>query len=325
MRGRVSGRGRRGRSVRLGEGERDDDAGRMRSGDCTPDATLSVSLAGPRPPHPLPSPRGGEGDQLSLSPGGFSRLTASPLGRGRPVVPFGRPPRKLWPHSSDPRPSWGEGARRAGEGGSPGPAAEARDPDSAIGLDQDPIITSQASPSRSAGCSEEQSLPLMARVWMRLGDAGTGSDERLEADLTVEAESGGTGEAAAWHGLGVLAAEPTAAVGAFRRAVAADPGSPVSGMALALALAASGQPDAAIEQARSVLQNIEPAQDPTEPGAETDLGGLGPAYLPRQVRRPARRVGAGCLAPCWESGRRSRGQVRACSLAAARAAGRFDR
>ncbi len=97
----------------------------------------------------------------------------------------------------------------------------------------------------------------MARVWMRLGDAGTGSDERLEADLTVEAESGGTGAAAAWHGLGVLAADPTAAVGAFRRAVAADPGSPVSGMALALALAVSGQRDAAIEQARSVLESIE--------------------------------------------------------------------
>ena len=33
----------------------------------------------------------------------------------------------------------------------------------------------------------------------------------------------------------------------------------------------SGQRDAAIEQARSVLQSIEPTQDPIEPGAETDL------------------------------------------------------
>ena len=102
----------------------------------------------------------------------------------------------------------------------------------------------------------------MARVWMRLGNAGTGSDERLEAVLTVEAEKRATGAAAAWHGLGVLAGDSNAAVEAFRRAVAADPGSPVSGMALALALAVSGQPDAAIEQAQSVLQSIEPAQDP---------------------------------------------------------------
>jgi glycosyltransferase involved in cell wall biosynthesis len=106
---------------------------------------------------------------------------------------------------------------------------------------------------------------------MRLGDAGTGSDERLEADLTVEAESEGAGAAAAWHALGVLAADPAPAVEAFRRAVAAGSPSPVSGMALAISLAASRQRDAAIEQARRVLQSLDSAEDSAESDAESGL------------------------------------------------------
>jgi glycosyltransferase involved in cell wall biosynthesis/tetratricopeptide (TPR) repeat protein len=117
-------------------------------------------------------------------------------------------------------------------------------------------------------------LSLAARVWMKLGDAGPEGDDRLEADLLEAAEVGGGGSAAAWHALGVLARHPGASVEAFRRAVAAGPGQVVSGLALALALAASGRRDNAIEQARRVLEGLERCA----PSEEFGSGDGAPSY-----------------------------------------------
>jgi glycosyltransferase involved in cell wall biosynthesis len=112
--------------------------------------------------------------------------------------------------------------------------------------------------------SARSGLSLMARVWARLGDAGTGSDDRLEADLTTEAESGSAGAAASWHALGVLAADPATAAEAFRRAISADPACLISGLSLALALARSGQRDAGVGHARGLLKQLEQEHGPTQ-------------------------------------------------------------
>jgi glycosyltransferase involved in cell wall biosynthesis/tetratricopeptide (TPR) repeat protein len=142
--------------------------------------------------------------------------------------------------------------------------------------------------------SARSGLALMARVWMRLGDAGTGSDDSLEADLTAEADSGSAGAAAARHALGVLAADPATAAEAFRRALSADPGCLISGLSLALALARSGQPDAAVGQARAILQELElgngQAQAEALAGADCEVDALSP------IRGQSRSV----VPPAWD-------------------------
>jgi glycosyltransferase involved in cell wall biosynthesis/tetratricopeptide (TPR) repeat protein len=134
--------------------------------------------------------------------------------------------------------------------------------------------------STSAPCA---GLSLAARVWMRLGDAGAGAgscggDDRLEADLAAAAGSeGASAEAgAAWHALGILTPDPRAAAALFRRALEADPSHATAGLALAEALAASGDRTAAVEQARQSLARQE--EGPASPAAERRAtSGRGPA------------------------------------------------
>ena len=69
---------------------RDGEAGVMKSWACVIGAILPVSLASPRPPHPIPLPKRGEGDPLSPSrrkasmPPAFRPKHLAPSGRGRP-------------------------------------------------------------------------------------------------------------------------------------------------------------------------------------------------------------------------------------------------
>jgi hypothetical protein len=99
--------------------------------------------------------------------------------------------------------------------------------------------------------------PLAGRLWVNLSDTGTSGDDRLPSDLAAAADSPGVRAGAARHGLGILAPDPATAAESFRLAVEAEPASTPAGLALALALAAAGRRNDAIEQARRVLEGLE--------------------------------------------------------------------